>query len=665
MKKQSLIILLVFQALFNLNPSVSYAHNGERAIALPLSDIIIDGNITDWPSDINKYPVNRNNSEDEEDFRAYFRIGYNLQEQSLYILMEVQDDEHVLSTKFNSKPMEQDAHWLFLDLKHERKGSGIDFYALSENSMRILFNEDSWDYDTREHNINGVTHAVQRKGNMTFYEWKIFLGEELYVNRTIGLDHEIVDVDADGSSIKSWGLFGMKTSVSNNLGDVFILEKINEELSTLNGIAQLEQPYSHVVPYGLELVNLDYPNMWTQFPLLRNKEYEIELPPGRYSINSALIGNVTSEDLMLSSRSDEGIEVLIKKGQRATAPIYHVKAQEAPSFFAGKSGILRNFNQEDTLQIDKFFVKVLDFYSIPGMSMALIKDGKIVYSKNYGESNAYENTEVSDKAVFDAGSVTKPVFAFLVMKMVEQGVIELDRPLYQYLPYEDIAHDTAYHKLTARFVLSHRTGFPNWRNGQLNFINPPGTFGYSGEGFVYLSKVIEEITQTDIESLLMRYVIDTLEIKNTHFSNHPELKDKLVHGHDDKYSNLLMPSETPNMAYTMHTNAREFSKFIIALMDRNLLSKETYNEMFSKQVDLPANWSEANTDWKQGFGLGFQLKYSPFGFAYGHSGRNGGYDCSFEVYEDEGIAYVFFTNSSNGYRIKNVIREFLIIGQNK
>lgn len=658
MKPQAFIILSL---LISISASI-YAHNGERAIALPLSGIIVDGESDDWPTTIKSYPVLRNSSEDKEDFSASFRIAYNLQEQSIYVLMEVQDDEHVLSSEFNSKPMAQDAHWLFLDVKHERKGSGVAFYELSENSMRLLLHQDSWDKHTKEQNLNGITHAVKRKGTSTTYEWKIYLGDELYINRTIGLDHEIVDLDADGQSIKSWGMFGMKSSISNNLGDVFILEEDNQELGILNGIAQLESPYSDVIPYGLEIVNLDYPDLWTQFPLLRNKNYNIELPPGRYKISSALIGNVTGQDQFLSSRGDEGIEVTVASNQPTTAPIYHVKAQRPPPFFSEETGMLLQFDHKDTLQIDQFFKDVLHYYSIPGLSLSLIKDRKLVYSKNYGASNAYANIPVSDEAVFDAGSVTKSVFAFLVMKLAEEEVLDLDRPLYQYLPYEDIAHDTAYHQLTARLVLSHRTGFPNWRYGQLNFIASPGTFGYSGEGFVYLSKVIEEITKEDIESLLKRYVIDPLGIKNTHFSNHPGLKDKLVHGHDDKYSTLLGPSDTPNMAYTMHTNATEFSTFIIALMERSLLSKNTYDKMFAKQVDLPANWSEANTSWKQGFGLGYQLKFSPFGFAYGHSGRNGGYDCSFEVYDEKGVAYVFFTNSSNGFRIKNVIREFLIIG---
>ena len=662
MKKSTFILLFNLGIVFFIFPFSLFAHNGERAIALPVSKITIDGKSGDWPSYFNKYGITKNNQDDENDFSAFFRVGYNLEDQSLYVIVEVKDDEHILSSEMDVKLFGQDAHWLFLDVKHERRGSGVTFYALSETSLNLMLSKNSWDKDVREENINKVDHAVHRDGTTTTYEWKIFLGDELYVNRTIGMDHEIIDLDIDGYSIKSWGLFRGKSSISNNLGDVFILEGDAIKMGTLEGVVQLEAPFSDVVPYGLELLNLDYPDMWTQFPLLRKKEYELNLPQGRYCIRSALIGNVCNKDLYLSSRGDKGIEVEVVNGRITTAPKYDVKAQKAPSFFSSKQGILPNFNVNDTLKVDKFFKEVIHHYAIPGLQLALIKDYELVYLKNYGDANAYESERVTEDAIFDAGSLTKPVFALLVMKLFEEGRIDLDYPLYKYLPYEDISHDSAYHQLTARHSLTHRTGFPNWRNGQLNFVNPPGTFGYSGEGFVYLSKVVEKLTEMNIESLLLNYIVKPLKMNNTHFSTNKSLMKKFTFGHDDKYTNALRITETPNMAYSMHTNAKDFSKFIISLMNRNILDKNTYDKMFSKQVDIPENWSEANTDWKQAFGLGYQLKYSPLGFAYGHSGRNGGYDCSFEVYDDAGIAYVFFTNSSNGFRIKNVVREFLISG---
>ncbi len=658
----------ILNLLFNLGvaliilPFNLLAHNGERAIALPVSNLVIDGNDEDWPSHFSKYKISRNSPENEDDYNAFFRVGYNLEEQSLYVIVVVKDDQHILYSEKDDKLFGQDAHWLFLDVKHELKGSGVAFYALSENSLNLMFSKYGWDKDVRNENLNGIHHAVNRDQDVTTYEWKIFLGDELYVNRTIGMDHEIVDVDNDGFSLMSWGIFGGKSSISNNLGDVFILEEGAKEMGTLEGTAELDIPFSDLVPYGLELVNIDYPDMWTQFPLLRKKNYQLNLPQGRYRIKSALIGNVTDKDLYLSSRDDNGVEVEVARGKVTTAPLYKASAQKAPLFFSSNQGVLPNFNPSDTLEIDKVFKEIMHHYSIPGLQLALIKDGEVVYIKNYGYANSYERKMVPTDALFDAGSVTKPVFALLVMKLVEEGIIDLDYPLYKYLPYEDIAHDTTYHQLTARHVLSHRTGFPNWRNGQLNFINSPGTFGYSGEGFVYLSNVVEKLTEMNIESLLLKYIIEPLDMKDTYFTTNKTVIKHLTFGHDDKYTSALRVTETPNMAYSMHTHAKDFSKFIISLMNRNLIDKSTYDKMFSKQIDIPENWSEANTDWKQGFGLGYQLKYSPLGFAYGHSGRNGGYDCSFEVYDDAGVAYVFFTNSSNGFRIKNVVREFLITG---
>src|SRR5262245_34185872 len=94
-----------------------------------------------------------------------------------------------------------------------------------------------------------------------------------------------------------------------------------------------------------------------------------------------------------------------------------------------------------------------------------------------------------------SASVTKSAFACLVMKLVDQGVVELDKPVYEYLPkplpayanYKDLASDPPYKKITARMLLDHSSGFPNWRrftdDGRLSIAFEPGSrFAYSGEG---------------------------------------------------------------------------------------------------------------------------------------------------------------------------------------
>ncbi|MCS3798850.1 serine hydrolase domain-containing protein [Niastella sp. OAS944] len=138
------------------------------------------------------------------------------------------------------------------------------------------------------------------------------------------------------------------------------------------------------------------------------------------------------------------------------------------------------------------------YYHIPGVSFALIKEGKLVYHKTYGVRNRITSEKVEDQTLFAAASITKPVYAFAVERLADRGVIDLDKPLYEYLPYKDIEQDERYKLITERHVLTHRTGFPNWcwmnPDNKLNIKFKPGTsFGYSGECFEYIKLVVEKI----------------------------------------------------------------------------------------------------------------------------------------------------------------------------
>ena len=166
-------------------------------------------------------------------------------------------------------------------------------------------------------------------------------------------------------------------------------------------------------------------------------------------------------------------------------------------------------------ELDRFVKAYLDYYKIPGISVAVIKDSKVVYHRGFGVRNTATREPVTDDTVFEAASMTKPVFAYIVLRLVDRGVLKLDTPLYTYLPYEDIAYDDRYKLITARMVLTHRTGFPNWRTGKLDIKFTPGTqVSYSGEGFVYLGKVVEKLTGKKLVDLCREEVFDPLGIEN-------------------------------------------------------------------------------------------------------------------------------------------------------
>jgi len=112
---------------------------------------------------------------------------------------------------------------------------------------------------------------------------------------------------------------------------------------------------------------------------------------------------------------------------------------------------------------DHFLTDKMKEYEIPGLSIAVINDGKVVYHQTKGFANISEQIPVTAKTIFEGASISKSVFSFFVMTFVEEGILDLDKPLYTYMEYPDIAHDDRYKKITARMALSHRSGFPNWR----------------------------------------------------------------------------------------------------------------------------------------------------------------------------------------------------------
>ena len=147
-----------------------------------------------------------------------------------------------------------------------------------------------------------------------------------------------------------------------------------------------------------------------------------------------------------------------------------------------------------TDSINIFLKSRMDSLNIPGLSIAVINDSKVVYHQTFGYANLKKKLPVTNKTIFEGASMSKSVFATFVMKFVEEGKLDLDKPLFEYLSYPDIEYDDRYKKITARMVLSHRTGFPNWRENEkdkkLKIKFEPGTaYEYSGEGYQYLAEV--------------------------------------------------------------------------------------------------------------------------------------------------------------------------------
>ena len=407
-----------------------------------------------------------------------------------------------------------------------------------------------------------------------------------------------------------------------------------------------------------------HPSFWVREDVDTTGFYNVSLPKGMYNVVPEWGIYNADDGLYKIHKNPLAVEVVPNNSVQVSD--LEIEVANSLDLIADKGILLTDISNKYN-KIDDFIHAYIDFYEIPGVSLAIIENGKVSYHNTYGVVNTYTQKPVTSETIFEAASITKPVFAFAVMCLAEKGIIDLDKPLYQYLPFEEISYDERYRKITARMVLSHKTGFPNWRRGKMKLLFAPGTaFGYSGEGFEYLKRVVEHITSKEIVEILNEEVLKPLELKNIYFEKSDHLFKVVAHGHDDNYPHKVSLPNKAGMAWSMHTEAKSFSDFAIALLNRKGLKKKTYNDLFYKHTITDKYEELDSEDWKSFFGLGLQIEKTPFGYTFGHGGNNGDFKCEFKVYEDLQKGFVIFTNGNTGGELAyKALEQFLITGKSK
>lgn len=306
---------------------------------------------------------------------------------------------------------------------------------------------------------------------------------------------------------------------------------------------------------------------------------------------------------------------------------------------------------------------LLDRAGIPGLAVAAVNNQGITWARGFGHRQQHQPARVDTQTVFSAASLGKPVFAYLVLKLVDQGKLDLDKPLHEYVPYRAIEHDIRYQRITARMVLSHQTGFPNWRQGRLNLQFTPGQrFSYSGEGFVYLQGVVMTITGQDIDQLAQQYVFTPLAMPHSSFRWQPgfEANYATPHNRFSQPTPLARFAES-NVAYSLQTTAADYGRFLVALLRGNELQPATRAAFFSAE-SIPGSTLRDTTQASASirWGLGIGLSQRPNGLISWHWGDNGdfrGFAC-LSLAQQRG--YVYFTNSRNGLSILSAVAKRLL-----
>lgn len=237
---------------------------------------------------------------------------------------------------------------------------------------------------------------------------------------------------------------------------------------------------------------------------------------------------------------------------------------------------------------------------VKGMALALVDDGQVMHVAAYGYRNVERELELEPDTVMYGASFTKTAFAFMVLQLVEEDQIDLDRPLHEYLPqaipayeeYSDLDGDDRWKSLTARHVLTHSTGFANFRwledDRKLRFHFAPGErYAYSGEGFYLLQHVLEAGLGLDVKAEMQSRVFDRFDMKNTSMQWRADFDDNLADGYrldgsfepHDERSNV-------SAAGSMDTTIDDQSKMWAGIVRGDGISDVSRAELIRAQIEI-------------------------------------------------------------------------------
>lgn len=312
-------------------------------------------------------------------------------------------------------------------------------------------------------------------------------------------------------------------------------------------------------------------------------------------------------------------------------------------------------------ELAEFIPALMDQAIIPGLSIAVLREGKVFWNNHYGVTNAETQEKVAADTMFEACSLSKPVFAYAVLQLIDEGLLALDKPLVEYAPesylekkyLRDKSDDPRFNKITTRMVLSHTPGFPNWRQGKLTINFEPGAkFSYSGEGFVFLQRIVEHITGQELDDFMTERVFEPLGMKNSTYIWKQEIDGQLANPHSEFGKPGTKRKPWNNAAASLVTTAEDYARVIAAIMNSTRLKPETSQAMLSSQINIPAEEYPGSLSW----GLGVGLQHTEQGDIFWHWGDNHTFRCFFAAYPKERIGVVYFANSANGL---GIIKEIL------
>jgi CubicO group peptidase (beta-lactamase class C family) len=333
-------------------------------------------------------------------------------------------------------------------------------------------------------------------------------------------------------------------------------------------------------------------------------------------------------------------------------------------------------------QIDTAAARLIEAAHVTGVGIAILNDDKVVYLKTYGVRDKEKPLPLTPDSVMTAASLTKPVFAAMVMQLVHERIIELDKPVYEYLPkplpeypaYKDLADDPRYKQITMRMLLDHTSGFPNWRrfteDKKLRIYFPPGSgFAYSGEGIALAQMTVETVTKKSVNELMNEHVFQPLGMTPSSMVWERRFEDDYANGYDEK-GESRGPERRLNgdASGSMQTTLSDYARFVEAVLSGAYLDRESRELMLSPQIQImskhefPSLSTETTTENRAihlSYGIGWGLYSTRYGKAFFKEGHDedGGWRHYVVCFDRPKAGMLIMTNSSNGEDIYSGLLE--------
>ena len=311
------------------------------------------------------------------------------------------------------------------------------------------------------------------------------------------------------------------------------------------------------------------------------------------------------------------------------------------------------------------------YYKVPGVSIAVVENGKLKWAKGYGYANTKTKTKIDANTLFQAGSISKPVAALSALKLYQEGLLKLDEDVNTYLKNWSLPENefTKQNKVTLEKLLFHtaRTtvhGFPGYKQSDtfpdiITVLNGEGNTGkitidtipgsiwrYSGGGYTIMEKVVEDISGLPLEDYMVKNISQPIGMTNSTYKQPIGDTYKNINAAYDEGGALIegLWNNYPEQAAAgLWTTPSDLAKYCIEIQDiikgnkDGVLSQATTKKMLAK--------------YKNDWGLGPSLQFEGDSLVFGHGGKNASFTNNMKAYANLGHALIVMTNADNGGKL--------------